>query len=210
LFLERELNESIARKLPAAGVAQSKKALRRGLLETRLQAARDPLANPALQQRVSEILQRCAPRCVGFYWPLEGEFDARDALAQWLAADPTRVACLPVIIARGAPLEFHVWSPKMEMRMGEHRIQEPASGQPVTPDLVLVPCVGFDSDAYRLGYGGGYYDRTFAQWRAAGTVPQAIGIAYEACRISDLQREAHDIPLDTIVTDKGSYPRNAA
>jgi 5-formyltetrahydrofolate cyclo-ligase len=209
LFLERELNESIARKLPAAAVAKSKKELRRGLLETRLQAARDPLANDALQRRVSEVLQQRAPRCVGFYWPLDGEFDARDALAQWLAADASRVACLPVITARGAPLEFHLWSPQIEMRIGEHRIQEPASGQIVTPDLVLVPCVGFDDDGYRLGYGGGYYDRTFAKWRAAGTVPRAVGIAYEACRVSELQREAHDIPLDTIVTDKHSYPRDA-
>jgi 5,10-methenyltetrahydrofolate synthetase len=206
LFLERELNESIARN----PVAKSKKELRRALLETRLQAAREPLANEALQRRVSEVLQRCAPHCVGFYWPLDGEFDARGALADWLAADASRMACLPVITARGAPLEFHVWSPQMPMRIGEHRIQEPASGQIVMPDLVLVPCVGFDDKAYRLGYGGGYYDRTLAQWRAAGAaLPHAIGIAYEACRIGDLQREAHDIPLDTIITDAASYPRDA-
>jgi 5-formyltetrahydrofolate cyclo-ligase len=205
LFLERELNESIARNL----VSKSKKELRRALLETRLKAARDPLANDALQQRVRDALQHHEPRCVGFYWPLDGEFDARNVLANWLAADASRTACLPVITQRDAPLEFHTWAPDLPMRVGEHRIHEPASGRLAMPDLVLVPCVGFDEDGYRLGYGGGYYDRTFAAWRTAGTVPKALGIAWEACRTGALQREAHDIPLDAIITDAGYYPREA-
>ena len=70
------------------------------------------------------------------------------------------------------------------------------------PDLLFVPCVGFDADGYRLGYGGGYYDRTLAAWPVA-TKPVTVGIAYEACRTEALGREAHDIPLDLIITEAG-------
>lgn len=92
------------------------------------------------------------------------------------------------------------------MKIGHHRIPEPASNTLVTPDLLFVPCVGFDADGYRLGYGGGYYDRTLAAWPAA-TRPVTVGIAYEACRTEALAREAHDIPLDLVITDTASYPR---
>jgi 5,10-methenyltetrahydrofolate synthetase len=95
------------------------------------------------------------------------------------------------------------------MKTGHHRIPEPASGQVVTPDLLVIPCVGFDAQGYRLGYGGGYYDRTLAAWPAA-TRPVTVGVAYEACRTDTLQREAHDIPLDLIITDAACYPQPAA
>ncbi|HEY3599475.1 MAG TPA: 5-formyltetrahydrofolate cyclo-ligase [Paraburkholderia sp.] len=196
------MNESIACN-PAA---KSKNELRRTLLEARLHAGRDPIANDALSRRVIDTLQLHAPRCVAFYWPLRGEFDARGAIAIWLALNEQHEACLPVVTGRGAPLEFHTWTPDMPMQAGEHRIPVPASGRAVTPDLIFVPCVGFDEDGYRLGYGGGYYDRTLAAWRSAQTQPATVGIAYEACRTGALQREAHDIPLDMIITDAGCYP----
>jgi 5-formyltetrahydrofolate cyclo-ligase len=94
------------------------------------------------------------------------------------------------------------------MKIGHHKIAEPTSGRVVVPDLLFVPCVGFDADGFRLGYGGGYYDRTLAVWPGAKK-PLTVGIAYEACRTDALQREAHDIPLDLIVTEAGLYPRAA-
>jgi 5-formyltetrahydrofolate cyclo-ligase len=204
LFLERELNGSIARN-PAG---KSKNELRRMLLEARLHAALDPLHNDALKHRMLAILQRYAPRSVGFYWPLAGEFDARDAIAMWLALDPNRLASLPVVKGREEPLEFHAWTPDAPMQTGLHRIPVPASALVVQPDLLLVPCVGFDEDGYRLGYGGGYYDRTLAAWHGNAR-PVTVGVAYEACRTPRLVREAHDIPLDAIITDAGCYPRPA-
>lgn len=206
MFLERELNESIACN-PVA--KSSKKELRRTLFDARLHASRDAGVSDALSRRVLDMLQRHAPRRVGFYWPLEGEFDARGAIAIWLALDAAREACLPVVMQRGAPLAFHAWTPDMPMQTGEHRIPVPASARDVMPDLVLVPCVGFDEDGYRLGYGGGYYDRTLAGWRAAGVAPLAIGIAYEACKTAALPREPHDLPLDAIITEAARYPRGA-
>ncbi|MBP0592901.1 5-formyltetrahydrofolate cyclo-ligase [Paraburkholderia sp. LEh10] len=204
--MERELNSSIACNL----VAKSKKELRTTLLEARLHAARDQAGNDALSRRVLDALKRYAPQSVGLYWPLSGEFDIRAAIAVWLAPGTARRASLPVITGRDQPLEFHVWTPDMPMQLGAHRIHEPTSGEVILPDLLFVPCVGFDEDGYRLGYGGGYYDRTLATFRAAGKVPITVGVAYEACRTEALQREAHDIPLDAIITDAAWYPKQAA
>lgn len=204
MFLERELIPSIA----CNPVAESKKALRRMLLEARLQAASEPARNAALGRRILDALKHYGVSSVGFYWPLTGEFDARAAIAVWLAADPQREASLPVVKERGAPLEFQAWAPDTPMKIGHHKIAEPTSGRVVIPDLLFVPCVGFDADGYRLGYGGGYYDRTLAGWPGAKK-PVTLGIAYEACRTDALQRETHDIPLDLIVTEAGCYPSAA-
>jgi len=175
------------------------------LLEARLQAASEPANNAALGRRVLDALKHFAVDSVGFYWPLAGEFDARGAVAIWLAAGTRHEASLPIVKERGTPLEFHAWTPDMPMRTGHHRITEPTSGHIVLPELLFVPCVGFDDDGYRLGYGGGYYDRTLAGWPAAKK-PITVGIAYEACRTQALEREAHDIPLDLIVTEAGFHP----
>ncbi|HZZ10688.1 MAG TPA: 5-formyltetrahydrofolate cyclo-ligase [Paraburkholderia sp.] len=176
------------------------------LLEARLQAASEPAHHAALNRRLLDALKRYGVGSVGFYWPLAGEFDARGAIAVWLAADPRREASLPIVKERGVPLEFHAWAPDTPMKIGHHKIAEPTSGRVAIPELLFVPCVGFDDDGYRLGYGGGYYDRTLAAWPAA-TKPVTVGVAYEACRTQALQREAHDIALDLIVTEARCYPQ---
>ncbi|WP_345812125.1 5-formyltetrahydrofolate cyclo-ligase [Paraburkholderia sp. PREW-6R] len=186
-------------------VAESKKALRRRLLEARLEAASKPASNAALGRRMLDALKRYGVNSVGFYWPLAGEFDARAAIAIWLAGDAARVASLPVVKDRGVPLEFHAWTPETPMKTGHHKIAEPTSGRVIVPQLLFVPCVGFDAHGYRLGYGGGYYDRTLAAWPGPKK-PVTVGIAYEACRTEALQREAHDIALDLIVTEASAYP----
>ena len=198
------MNPSIARNPNA----ESKRALRARLLAVRVAAAADRALNDALAARVAALIGRFAPRCIGFYWPLRGEFDARALIASWLADDHRRRAALPVIRERHSALDFHFWTPDAPMREGHHRIPEPASGALALPDLLLVPCVGFDADGYRLGYGGGYYDRTLATWPAEQKPPVTVGIAYEACRIGSglLEREAHDLPLGTIATDAGFHP----
>ena len=178
------------------------------LLETRLHAALGPADSEALSRRLLDALKRYEPACVGFYWPLPGEFDARAAIAIWLAPGGQRQASLPVVRTRGEALEFHAWAPDTPMKTGHHRIPEPVPQEVVVPDLLFVPCVGFDAQGYRLGYGGGYYDRTLASWPGKKK-PITIGVACEACRIDALQREAHDIPLDMIVTEAACYPEQA-
>lgn len=199
------MSESIARN-PAA---KSKAELRKTLLAARKNTAAEGVADAALRRCLHEVFARYAPLAVGFYWPLDGEFDARGAIAEWLAHDARRQAALPVVAVMGHALQFHAWTPDAPMRIGHHRIPEPAATHAVLPDLLLVPCVGFDDDGYRLGYGGGYYDRTLAAW--PGTVtPVTVGIAYEACRTATLPREPHDVPLDAIVTEAGLRVREAS
>jgi len=194
------LSESIARNL----ATNSKAELRKRLLQTRNEAQAAGRADASLAAHLRQALARYAPHTVGFYWPLAGEFDARAIIGAWLERDARRQAALPVVAMKGHALQFHAWTPDAPMRIGHHRIPEPLDAPAVLPDLLLVPCVGFDDNGYRLGYGGGYYDRTLAAWPDAGGKPVTLGIAYEACR-AVLPREPHDIPLDAVVTDGGLF-----
>lgn len=193
------MSESIARNL----ATNTKAELRKRLLQARTEVAAAGRADGPLGAHLRQALARYTPHTIGFYWPLAGEFDARPIIAAWLAQDGRRQAALPVVFMKGHALQFHAWTPDTPMRIGHHRIPEPSQEQPVLPDLLLVPCVGFDDDGYRLGYGGGYYDRTLAGWSGAAK-PVTIGIAYEACRAA-LPHELHDMPLDAVVTDAGLF-----
>jgi len=154
----------------------------------------------ALCDRVARWLASAEVHAVGFYWPVRGEPDLRDTLEKWLAADVRRVAALPRI--DGEILEFHQWRPDGAMRAGEFGIPVPAHGRAVRPDCLLIPCVAFDRARYRLGYGGGFYDRTYATlvpW------PLAVGIAFEATRVDTIDPQPHDMQLDVVLTDAGQY-----
>jgi len=154
----------------------------------------------ALRDRVARWLDSAEVHAVGFYWPVRGEPDLRGTLAQWLAADPRRIAALPRI--DGETLEFHQWQPDGAMRAGEFGIPVPAHGRVVQPDCLLIPCVAFDNARFRLGYGGGFYDRTYTTlvpW------PLAIGIAFDATRVDTIDPQRHDLQLDAVLTDAAQY-----
>jgi len=178
-----------------------RKSQRERLLAARLAATDRVEREPTLRKQVGEWLARADARVLGFYWPIRGEPDLREVIAQWLSADARRVAALPVIT--GNALEFHAWTPEALMQAAEFGIPVPAHGRPVHPDCLLIPCVGFDAHRYRLGYGGGYYDRTLAQ-----TVPWplCVGIAFESDRIDAFEPRPHDMQLDVVITDAGTYP----
>ncbi|SCU73790.1 5-Formyltetrahydrofolate cyclo-ligase (fragment) [Cupriavidus necator] len=114
---------------------------------------------------------------------------------------PGRSAALPSVSRPGAPLDFHLWTPDTPMATGHYGIPVPDGTEAVTPDALLIPCVGFSPDKFRLGYGGGFYDRTLA---AMAQRPVAIGIGYENCRLP-LQAQPHDIAMDWIVTESGAF-----
>ncbi|MBI0327060.1 5-formyltetrahydrofolate cyclo-ligase [Burkholderia plantarii] len=194
------MSESIARP----PVANRKRVLRETLAPLRRAVSGEAAANAALARRVLDLLGKHPLLTVGFYWPLPGEFDARPTIAEWLGDDARRRAALPVIAQPYTPLSFRTWTPDAPMRTGHHRIPEPAGGEPVVPDLLLIPCVGFDRQGFRLGYGGGYYDRTLAAW-PNDALPVTIGVAYEALALDALPRESHDRPLDWIVTECYAY-----
>lgn len=162
-------------------------------------SARD-VRERALQGHVSEWLSQANPRALAFYWPIRGEPDLRDVVADWLEAGTHRVASLPAV--SGQILSFLAWTRQAPMRAAEFGIPVPAQGRPVQPDALLIPCVGFDARRYRLGYGGGYYDRTLAQ-----TVPWplCVGIAFECGRLDSIDPQPHDMQLDVVITDAGVF-----
>jgi 5-formyltetrahydrofolate cyclo-ligase len=175
----------------------------------RLLAAREALplaARREARERVTATLAAEVPETagatVGFYWPFRAEIDLVGHVRE-LVERGSRAA-LPVIVEKRRPLEFWRWEPGMAMRPGVWNIPAPATAEPVRPDLLLVPLVGFDAAGYRLGYGGGYYDRTLAAWPVAKK-PATIGIAYEMGKLGALPRESHDMPLDAIVTEAARY-----
>lgn len=134
---------------------------------------------------------------IGLYWPIRAEIDVR-GLAKAHLATGGRVA-LPVIVQKSAPLEFWVWRPGMAMERGFWDIPIPATREVVQPDVLIAPVIGFDVAGFRLGYGGGYFDRTLA---AAAPRPYCIGIGFADTQLQTIHPQPHDIPMNAIVTDQ--------
>lgn len=143
-------------------------------------------------------------RCIAAFWSMADEPALQALLRQW-AQDETLTVSLPVVAAPGQPLQFRAWTPDTPMKPGAYGILEPEGPGAPAPDIVLVPTLGYTRQGDRLGYGGGYYDRTLAALRAAGHAFTSVVVAW-AC--GDLSAEpyapaAHDMRLDTVLTDKG-------
>ncbi len=136
---------------------------------------------------------------VAGYMPIRTEIDPLAAMAEASAYGPVGV---PVIEAEGKPLKFRAWEPDCEMVEGPFGAKIPAAGGWITPQIVIVPLVAFDRKGGRLGYGGGFYDRTLELLRASGPV-LAVGFAYAAQEAEDLPLEPTDQPLDMIITEQG-------
>ncbi|CAJ0700225.1 5-formyltetrahydrofolate cyclo-ligase [Ralstonia mannitolilytica] len=184
---------------------ESRRALRAMLLDARASLP-DRVAHDAeLARHLADLLRALPVKRLAAYWPTQGEFDALTVLAHWLGADATRHALLPVVTDKFSPLQFRRWTPECEMTPGAYNIPIPRSGEVETPDALLIPCVGFDAQRYRIGYGGGFYDRTLAALHAAGHRPRTIGIAFEANRLESIAPRSHDIALDCIVTERGVF-----
>ena len=131
---------------------------------------------------------------VSAYWPIRGEPDLR-AWMQAACGRGLRIA-LPVAVALGRPLLFREWRPGAAMARGLWNIPHPADGTDVVPDVVLAPLVGFDAARYRLGYGGGFFDRTLAK---LGAAPQVLGVGYAESAITTIYPQPFDIPMSAIV-----------
>ncbi|KAB0582998.1 5-formyltetrahydrofolate cyclo-ligase [Ideonella dechloratans] len=144
-------------------------------------------------------------KTIGAYWPIKGEFDALPALYRWSeaaeAGEERRIG-LPVINRETKQLTFHVWYPGCPMEEDAYGIPKPKDTEAFHPELLLVPCVGYGPGGVRLGYGGGFYDRTLA---ALQPRPVTAGVGYTHGYVPWLQAEPHDIPLDAILTDEGVY-----
>ena len=202
-----------------------KQSARKALIEQRLNLP-DRLQRADLLQRVLRIwLVGRADTVIGAYWPIKGEFDPLPALYRWqedallapslagwpvtadaqLATDslaqrlPRKIG-LPVVNKTTRTLSFHAWYPGCPMEEDAYGIPKPKDTELVVPTLLLVPCVGWGPGGYRLGYGGGFYDRTLADYKPK---PVTVGLGYSMGWLPELTPEPHDIALDAILSEQG-------
>jgi 5-formyltetrahydrofolate cyclo-ligase len=145
------------------------------------------------------------PGILGVYWPFRAEFDPRP-LIDWAVAEGRTVA-LPAVVDKKGPLEYRAWRPGEPLVDGVWNITVPEKREIVTPAVVLAPLVGFDEACYRLGYGGGYFDRTLAVLSPRAF---AIGIGFEVQLLETIYPQSFDVPMDLIVTEAGIRERSTS
>ncbi|WP_027051813.1 5-formyltetrahydrofolate cyclo-ligase [Mesorhizobium erdmanii] len=179
-------------------VRRWRKAERERLIAARLAVSADARAAMSLRiaQGLDAVIGEISGRMVSLYWPFRGEPDLRP----WMASINERGGrtALPIVVEKGQPLIFRAYKPGDRLEKGVWNIPIPAEGDPVLPDIVISPIVGIDPSHYRLGYGGGFFDRTLA---AMPFKPLVIGVGYEMQRIVTIYPQPHDIPMDRIVTE---------
>ena len=184
----------------------AKQVLRKRLIEERLTLPNRQLLTERLQSVLRCWLVNRKDTIIGAYWPIKGEFDPLPALHRWkedgeLLDQPVlRRIALPVINKETKTLTFHAWYPGCPMEEDAYGIPKPKDTEELTPTLLFVPCVGYGPGGYRLGYGGGFYDRTLAQLQPH---PYTVGLGFTHGFVEDLMPEAHDLPLEAILNDNG-------
>jgi 5,10-methenyltetrahydrofolate synthetase len=189
---------------PTPGVTAWRKTQRERLIASRLALPASFRAEAAekIASGLDTLIGDPGGRIVSAYWPFRGEPDLRP----WLASLRDRGArtALPVVVANRAPLIFRSWRQGDRLARGVWNIPIPADGELVVPDVVIAPLVGFDPGFYRLGYGGGFFDRTLAQLPATAV---AIGVGYDQAAMASIMPQPHDIPMRHIVTETGHRSR---
>ena len=186
--------------MPSLEPSRDKKTLRR-----QLQAERQSLIDRHqramhLQEVLRVWLMERDDKAIGAYWPIKGEFDALPALFRWTEADEERCIGLPVTDKTTKQLSYRMWFPGCEMEDDAYGIPKPKDTPDFHPTLLLVPCVGYGPEGVRLGYGGGFYDRTLATLQPR---PFTVGLAYSFGFLPWLEAEPHDVPLDAVLTEDG-------
>jgi 5-formyltetrahydrofolate cyclo-ligase len=156
----------------------------------------------AIDRRLEGAFPDLGRGVIGFCWPFRNEYDARHLLRRM--RDRGALTALPVVVAPGTPLIFRLWKPGDALGRGVYGIPYPASTPQCTPDTLLVPMNGFDLEGYRLGYGGGYFDRTIA---ALPVRPRLIGVCFELAAMPSIRPQAYDIPMDFVATEERLYRR---
>lgn len=151
----------------------------------------------AATRALTAALEPFKGKVLAGYWPIRTEPDPRPAMLAH--GGPF---CLPVVLGQGQPLAFRPWSPDALMIEGAYGAHIPADETEITPEVLIVPLLAFDARGYRLGYGGGFYDRTLEGLRARGPAT-AIGFTYAAQELPEVPTEPTDQPLDMIVTEAG-------
>jgi 5,10-methenyltetrahydrofolate synthetase len=155
-------------------------------------------ANVAIQHHLTEFLLPLKTGTVAFCMPIRAEADCRPVIEHLLALGWQ--AAMPVVHTLDAPMEFRTWWPSAPMTADPYGIPIPATTASTHPDVILLPLVAFDAAGYRLGYGGGYFDRTLVAMKPR---PMTIGVGFDLAAAQSIHPERHDIPLGLIVTESG-------
>jgi 5-formyltetrahydrofolate cyclo-ligase len=188
--------ESLVRRKAALRAEQRRK---RGTLASDVG---DGAAEAVADRIVREF--RLPPGIVSGYWPLADEFDPRPAMARLSRLG--HPLALPRVQGWGRPLAFHAWQPEDPLFAGPFQVMEPSPDAPlVTPDILLVPLLAFDSTGRRLGYGAGYYDMVLRDLRASSPALFAIGVAFAAQEVAEVPTGPRDQLLDAVVTEQGVH-----
>ena len=183
----------------------ARRASRREAIARRTALSRDEytLRSQAVCRHLAANFAQLSTRRVGFYWPIHQEPDLRPVLETWLVAGHAGFAALlPVVSAADAALVFRRWRPDAPMTVDRYGIPTPTHGDLLSPQALLIPLAAFDAAGFRLGYGGGYFDRTLAELRPR---PLAIGIGFELSRVDSISPEPHDESLDAVITEAGVF-----
>lgn len=170
-------------------------------LRRSIETAERRVLDARIADRLDTVLPKCDGTVVAVYWPIRGEPDLRDWYADAVARGFTLT--LPVVAGKNQPLVFLPWRPGDALVPGALKIPVPAKGEPVRPDVVVSPLVGFDNDRHRLGNGGGYYDRTLASYEIK---PLTIGVGYQRCALRTIYPQTFDVPMDCIITEDAITP----
>jgi 5-formyltetrahydrofolate cyclo-ligase len=181
-------------------VMRWRKSERQRLIEARLElsAVERQALGEAIARNLETELGEVAGKKISFYWPFRGEPDLRPLMEQLSGLGAT--CALPIVVNKGQPLMFRSWRQGEKLEPGVWNIPVPTGGESVTPEIVIAPVVGFDPECYRLGYGGGFFDRTLA---AMTHRPRIVGVGYEMQAVATIFPQPHDIPMDIVVTEEG-------
>jgi 5,10-methenyltetrahydrofolate synthetase len=187
-----------------ADIAAWRKSERERLIAARMalsQEERHSLGT-AIAARLDQVAGPVAGKKISLYWPFRGEPDLRG----WMETVDARggTCLLPLVVAKGQPLKFRAWKAGDPLERGVWNIPYPAKGPDAAPDIVIAPLVGFDPGCYRLGYGGGFFDRTLAGLAAR---PLIIGVGHDIQKIATIHPLPHDIPMDVIITGSRTIRR---
>ena len=191
-------------------VAAWRSSQRRELLNQRTALDKETLSR--WQFAMDQRLERGFPftitpgAVIAICWPHRNEYDLRALAARWRSAGAT--IALPVVMEKAAPLVFRAWDNDTVMAAGPQGIPHPEDGPALIPNVVLAPAVGYDLQGFRLGYGGGYFDRTLAALADKGQRPLTIATAYEMCKLDSVYPQPHDVPMDYVLTEAGLYRRD--
>ena len=183
----------------------NRRALRKLLVERRLALSANDCER--LSAAICEHLQHGFPQLagmrVGFCWPVKNEPDLRPLMQSWIESGNAGFkALLPVVVEAGAALAFRAWTPESRLEADRYGIPAPVEGEFLVPEALLIPVNAFDAAGYRIGYGGGFFDRTLAALQPA---PLSIGVGFELSRVDSINPQVHDKWLDVMVSEAGVF-----